>query len=141
MWLCYLFNQLPLFHISQDERFDSIENISDLRFSFIAFPWGDKYLYIASFLFTLKKFEWGKCLRLSDIQPPMELSELNKKVDAFYELTKKTAEEDSKLRIEFLKHKNEECKSSLNVLNNKVNSYIAVVLVYAVFFDPVLKSV
>lgn len=137
--LCFIFNQLPFFHVSQDERFDSIANLTDLRFSLIALPFGDKHLYIASFC-KISGFEWGKCLRLSNIQPPLQLSELNEKVHNFSELSAAGSESDSQLRIEFLKHKHEECKNGINVLNNKVNSYIAIALVYAGLFAFLLQS-
>ncbi|MBM0511876.1 hypothetical protein [Aeromonas hydrophila] len=140
-YICRGLNLLPILHISNDKEFDSVSTLTeltDLRISLIALPLGDKYLYFVSYC-TSSGFNFVFNIKLSDIQPPQNQSELTEKKENFLTLKDDDKGSQSQLRIELLKHKYAECQGSINTLNNKVNSYIAIALVYAGLFALLLK--
>lgn len=139
LFFCWILNVSPIFHISRDSEFDSITQLTQLRFSVLSLPWGDKHLYFIS-VTKEKGFEVISILRISDLQPPRSLEKLEEYKSKFLELNDDADGLKSQLRIDFLKHKNTECQNSINTLNNKVNSYIAIALVYAGLCTFLFKS-
>ncbi|MGI2161909.1 hypothetical protein ACRN9X_09460 [Shewanella oncorhynchi] len=137
--ICKLMNLSPLFHISSDDRFDSVHNLYGLRFSFISVPCGDRHLYIISYS-KQRRFQLFSCLNISDIDKPRTSDKLEEAKLEFSKLKNTHGDSESKLRIEFLKHKQAESQNSINTLNNKVNSYVAIALVYAGFLVYLFKS-
>ncbi|MEC6796819.1 hypothetical protein VXS03_07150 [Photobacterium sp. S4TG1] len=133
---CKFLNYLPLFHLSCDESFDTIKSMTNFRFSFISLPWGDKHLYFLSYKKGIKFFH---VLRLSDINKPYEEEQVNDLTDKFLSLEDDKENLNSQLRIEFLKFKYAELQNSINTLNNKVNNYIAISLVYIGVFTYLFK--
>ena len=134
--ICWFLNNLPIFHISRDSGFDSVDNLTELRFSLLSFPLADKHIYVISYS-QRKGIAFIFVLRLSDLQPPYQLKECE---DKFLALNDEPDNSKSQLRIEFLKHKHAECQSGISTLHNKVNSYIAIALVYAGFLTFLLQS-
>lgn len=139
LFVCRVLNLTPICHVSQDSSFDTVDSLVGLRFSVLSIPWGDKHLYILTFSehFCCKLF-W--VLKIADLQPPRSYAELQRLEDEFLKLDDGSSSIKSQLRIEFLKHKNSECQNSINTLNNKVNSYIAIALVYAGFYAFLFQS-
>lgn len=137
LFICNILNFLPVLHLSRDEDFDSISQIDDLRFSLIAIPLGDKYCYLATYS-PSTKFSLYELLKIHEIQPRKTEFELSKLVSSLKELS--GDEEHTKLRLEFLKHKHEQCQASINILNNKVNNYISIALVYTGFIAFLFQS-
>lgn len=136
---CRLINLSPILHISRDIEFDSITQLTDLRFSLLSLPWGDKHLYFIS-LSIGKGFELISILRVSDLQPSRSQEDLEECKSNFLKLNDDKDGVKSQLRIDFLKHKLTDCQNSINTLNNKVNSYIAIALVYAGFCAFLFES-
>ncbi|WP_299489865.1 hypothetical protein [uncultured Shewanella sp.] len=137
---CWILNLSPIFHISRDKEFDSITQLTELRISIFSFPWGDKHLYFIS-LSKEKGFELFSVIRTSDLQSSRNQQELNECKIKFLELNDGPNGFESQLRIEFLKHKHACSQNSINTLNNKVNSYIAIALVYAGLCAFLFKSI
>ncbi|MFA0061785.1 hypothetical protein AB4370_18500 [Vibrio cyclitrophicus] len=135
----WILNISPILHISRDKGFDSITQLTDLRISLLSLPWGDKHLYFISRT-KEKGFEFFSVLKISDLQPSRSQEELKNCKSNFLELDDDADEMKSQLRIDFLKHKHTDCQNSLNTLNNKVNSYIAIALVYAGVCTFLFKS-
>ncbi|MCW8336647.1 hypothetical protein [Vibrio paucivorans] len=138
--VCWIFNLSPIFHISRDKGFDSITQLTELRFSILTLPWGDKHIYLLSYN-KEKGFELFSVLKLSDLQPSRNQEELEECKKKFLELDDDADGLKSQLRIEFLKHKHADCQNSMNTLNNKVNSYVAIALVYAGLCTFLFKSI
>lgn len=139
LFFCRIFNLSPILHISRDKEFDSITQLSELRISIFSLPWGDKHLYFIS-LTKHNGFELFSVLRVSDLQPSRSQEDLVKHKSDFLYLNDDADGLKSQLRIDFLKHKHTDCQNSINTLNNKVNSYIAIALVYAGLCTFLFKS-
>ncbi|EJN6958856.1 hypothetical protein NRD16_000680 [Photobacterium damselae] len=140
LFFCWILNFSPIFHISRDKDFDSITQLAELRISILSLPWGDKHLYFIS-LSKENGFELLSVLRVSDLQPSRSQEELEECRSNFLELNDDDDGLKSRLRIDFLNHKNTDCQNSINTLNNKVNSYIAIALVYAGLCTFLFKSI
>ncbi|MDD9156291.1 hypothetical protein PVK64_08835 [Aliivibrio sp. S4TY2] len=139
LFFCWILNISPVLHISRDEEFDSISQLTDLRISILSLPWADKHLYFISRT-KEKGFEIFSVLKISNLQSPRSRKELQECKSKFSELTDDASGIKSQLRIDFLKHKSMDCQNSINTLNNKVNSYIAIALVYAGLCTFLFKS-
>ncbi|EHK8999788.1 TPA: hypothetical protein ACMDRZ_000773 [Vibrio cholerae] len=142
--VCRLLNHLPVFHASRDNGFDSVDSLAGLRFSLLSLPWGDKHIYLFTYINQgnfKERFKWVSILRILDIKSPRQQEELAQLEADFLDLDDDTGGSKSKLRMEFLKHKNAECQNSINTLNNKVNSYIAIALVYTGLFSFLFQSI
>ncbi len=140
LFICRLLNLLPIFHVSRDEGFDAVDSLNNLRFSLLSLPWGEKHVYLLTYS-QQGSFKFLSTLRISDIRAPHEPDALEKYEENFLNLEDDTDGLKSKLRIEFLQHKNTECQNSINTLNNKVNSYIAIALVYTGLFAFLFQSI
>ncbi|MPW27804.1 hypothetical protein F9L16_02190 [Agarivorans sp. B2Z047] len=139
-----LLNHLPVFHASQDNSFDSVNSLAELRLSLLSLPWGDKHIYLFTYIHKgniKERFNLLSILRISDIKSPRSKKELDQLEADFLGLEDDTGGSKSKLRMEFLKHKSAECQNSINTLNNKVNSYIAIALVYTGLFAFLFQSI
>ncbi|REG81983.1 hypothetical protein [Marinomonas pollencensis] len=142
--VCRLLNHLPVFHASQDNGFDSVDSLAGLRFSLLSLPWGYKHIYLFTYVHQgnfKERFKWVSILRILDIKSPHQQEELDQLEADFLDLDDDTGGSKSKLRMELLKHKNAECQNSINTLNNKVNSYIAIALVYTGLFAFLFQSI
>ena len=139
LFFCWILNLSPILHISRDKEFDSITQLTELRISIFSLPWGDKHLYFIS-LSKKNGFERFLVLRVSDLQPSRSQKDLVKYKSNFLYLNDNADGLKSQLRMDFLKHKNTDCQNSINTLNNKVNSYIAIALVYAGLCTFLFKS-
>ncbi|WP_413483713.1 hypothetical protein [Shewanella baltica] len=139
LFFCWILNLSPILHISRDEEFDSITQLTELRISIFSLPFGDKHLYFIS-LSKKNGFELFSVLRVSDLQPSRSQEDLVKYKSNFLYLNDNADGLKSQLRMDFLKHKNSDCQNSINTLNNKVNSYIAIALVYAGLGTFLFKS-
>jgi hypothetical protein len=137
LFICNILNFLPVLHLSRDEDFDSISQINDLRFSLIAIPLGDSYWYFATYS-PSTKFSLFELLEIHEIQPKKTKSELSELVNSLDQLPDDNG--NNELRLEFLKHKHDQCQASINILNNKVNNYIAIALVYTGFIAFLFQS-
>lgn len=140
LFICCCLNLLPIFHVSRDEKFDDVDCLTELRLSLIWLPWGDKHLYFLSYS-QQSSLELFSVLKLSDLQPFRQREELKQYADRFLNLNDDTDSLKSQLRIEFLKYKHTDCQNSINTLNNKVNSYLAIALAYAGLFAFLLQSI
>ncbi|PSV57394.1 hypothetical protein [Photobacterium sp. GB-3] len=142
--VCRILNYFPIIHASQDSRFDSVDSLAELRLSILSLPWGDKHIYLFTYIHQgnfKERFKLLSILRISDIKPPRQQKELDQLESDFLELEDDTDGLKSNLRMEFLKHKSTECQNSINTLNNKVNSYIAIALVYTGLFAFLFQSI
>lgn len=142
--VCRLLNHFPVFHVSRDDGFDSVDFLAGLRFSLLSLPWGDKHIYLFTYIYqgnVKERFKLLSILRISDIKSPRQQEDLDQLEADFLDLEDDTGGLKSKLRIEFLKHKSAECQNSINTLNNKVNSYIAIALVYTGLFAFLFQSI
>lgn len=134
--IVFMFNFFPIFHISRDKDFGSITQINDLRFSLIHLPYGDGIIYFITYNKN-SKFNIFYIIKLSNIQESRDASSLT---EGFKKFEYYSSDRSSKLRMEFLQHKYSDCLNSINSLNNKVNLYIAIVLVYTGFVGYLSKE-
>ncbi|EGR1091177.1 hypothetical protein, partial [Vibrio cholerae] len=115
--ICKLLNHFPVFHASQDNSFDSVDSLAGLRLSLFSLPWGDKHIYLFTYIHQgnfKERFKLLSILRISDINSPRQQKELDQLESDFLDLEDDTGSLKSKLRIEFLKHKSADCQNSIN---------------------------
>lgn len=131
-------NLSPVLHISSDNNFDSIKNTGDQRISIISIPLGDSFLYILTFD-SEKGCNLFYRLHLSDVQVSRDINKITRDFISFDKVNS-YRNNNTDLRLDFLNHKYSDCINSLNTLNNKVNSYVAISLVYAGFCGYLLTN-
>lgn len=130
--MLYIFNRLPIFHLSCDRTFDSILYYSSdfpLRLSIIYIPLGETKHYLMSYSAETKKLNLLFTLRMIEVQHQRTCEEILELSEKLEQLTQDS--EDIKYRIEFLNKRNNDFQNGINNLNNKTNNYISITLVYS----------
>ncbi len=121
-----VFNWLPMFHCSNDEQFGSFDNTSDARFSLFVFPFGVKKYYFLTYRKSIG-FKLNYTLPFK-----IDLETVNEKAQAYEKYIKDKAhdKEQVKIQIECLRDMISDKNASSALLNNKINLYTSVLLVF-----------
>ncbi|EHX5858027.1 MULTISPECIES: hypothetical protein [Enterobacteriaceae] len=135
-------NSSPLFHISADDNFDTIEknNFSvgqEFRLTFLALSFGTIKIYLITCTFIANPFKW-KGISLSyqisfdTVQKRKSPSILEAQMTEYENVTLKNIDDEKRAKQEeFLKLRTAENNDSLNSIFNKVNYHTTIILAYA----------
>lgn len=156
-------NWSPLLHVSNDDNFDSIENLSTTRtfitscsimpfkdkdrISLLAIELGERKFYICSFLrndssnsFCFKLFE---CLSFYGICKKFNKNEIDLKAKKYRNLISRTGYDDKKIsiQVEFLKEKFNQNKDIRSFIYNKINNYLSINLAHIAFMGYLFTEI
>lgn len=136
-------NWSPVFHVSIDSQFGSIDDGLPNRFSLIEFSLGRKKYYILSLVkndseFKFKLFEYINFYDICIIKTEKDIQD---KVCSYENYIADKNDEEVKNNIEFLMYKIGLNQSRIVSGNNKTNSYTAIILVYIGFIAYILSKI
>lgn len=140
--LTKILNSSPLFHISADDNFDTIEknNFSagqEFRLALLALSFGTIKIYLITGTFTANPFKWKETslfyrLSFDIVQKRKSPSILEAQMNKYENITLKNIDDETRTKQEeFLKLRIAENNDSLSSIFNKVNYHTTIILAYA----------
>lgn len=141
-----LLNWSPILHISEDNKFGFIDNLTNkLRVSIFSIPFGDNKLYFLSWIKPNTgdkwNFEFCKCLRFYDIVKKESQSEIDNKTEAYKIFIEDHSDEEIDHQADFLKEKTNENQDRKSSAYNKINNYAAINLVHIGFIGYLFTEI
>lgn len=138
--LCFLLNLLPIFNVSVDSNFGTMNKNGKLRLSLVCLLLGDQNWYF--FTFYDGKLCFFKKLRLSDVIKHYDIKNWDADGYKFDEFRLKlNNSEKNSIYKEFLQNRISESERSIDTSNSKVNTYLTVLSIIASFYIFSLKSI
>ena len=140
--LSKILNSSPLFHLSMDDNFDTIEKKNfligkELRFALLALSFGTIKLYLITFSITPSPFKWKgislfQHINFDLVQNRKTPGFLKAQMDEYESSTLKNIDTETREKQEeFLKLRIAENNESLSNIFNKVNYHTTIILAYA----------
>lgn len=136
--LCMMFNVLPLFNLSVDENFGTMNKSGSIRFSLFCLFFGNRIFYFI----TMRGGEWSffKCLSLVDVLPHYNQLAWRRDGDKFDNFNV-DVELHYSLYKDFLQREIADLDHSMLVVDGKVNTYLTVLSISIGFFLLSIKSI
>jgi len=135
-----LLNILPILHVSKDDNFDTLEYsddwFKDMRYTLLALPLGNRHVYF--FTYSQKNINPIYVLNINTIVTPLTEEKRTELGNDFASLPPEGS--NWELRLNYVMYKHANIANSINILNNKVNNYVAISLVYTGLFIFIIES-
>lgn len=126
-------NISPLFHVSCDENFGTLNPDGTRRYSLLATNWGTSKLYFLTFRKN-DKFKLLHITTFSTICPPVDQIQVNEKTESYATAIQNQAVDALNIQLDFLKESYASNITSEASMDSRVSSYVAAYLVLIGFF-------
>jgi hypothetical protein len=128
-----MLSRCPVFSVTLDKNFHNIDKdyfeLEDIRISLFSFGVGAVKIYFATYKKN-EKFRIFRVIHLRDIAKLPLKEEVQDKVESYHQHIEGKQQGDIDIEIDFLKYKIASEESRKNIASNKINNYMAIVLVF-----------
>lgn len=142
--IALILNWSPFLHISKDSNFGSVDNLSEIRFSFLAIPLGNNKYYLLSVIKDTITHKWKieiyKRLKFYDICKRESQNEIDRKTIDYKNTIRHLSDKNIDIMIDFLKEKYNQNENRKSTVYNKMNNYAAINLAHITFIGYLLTE-